>query len=247
MLRGYALSEQDKSLAITNFGKLKPIDECVSLINLGTQLSKEIKSSIEHINECDKNVREIRERSNTDFIWTNNIVGEHWTPLSAIKQCYREIRAKKRALQENLSRAVELKAESLTDDEIDSYLGVTKSIETLGNLVKTIKKNYDLPEVIPQQMWEADEARSNIIRAFKDGYEEAMGSGRGLSGTGYTRYAHKVGIGCMEFQHEIQTFIQKERPAPATFEEEYNWVMEMAEKYKDHPFKSRVLKKYASI
>lgn len=209
-------------------------------------VKKEILQALPVIEDCDTNVREIREKSNSDFVWVNNIIGDHWTPLSALKQCYKEIRNLKRALRENLQRGAELQMPYQNDD-IDLYLGSTRSLEVLGNLVKTIKKNHNLPEVITNEMWEADEARSQVVQAFKDAYEDAMGAGRGATTTGYTRWAHKIGISCQQMQSEIVSFIQAGEKEPHTFEDEFKWVQKMGDKYQDAPIKAQRLKGYAPL
>ena len=220
---------------------IRQIEE--SLLVIDHELVNEIKEVMPYIYDSDLNIREIKEKHNSDFVFIHHIIGSRWTPLQALKQCYAEIRKIKRAVRVNLDRLATLNVDP-TSDDIDLYSGAIRALKILGEKVKDIKKNHDLPEVIPNKMWEKDNARAMVMMAFKDGYAEAMGAGRGLAQTGYTRFAHKIGVGAMAFQWEIQEFLKKYEETPATMENEWDWVHEMGDKYKEHPFKLQRLQGY---
>lgn len=210
------------------------------------ELSDQLKKYLPAIKEADLNIREIGMKHNTNFMFDHMVVGAHWTPLSAIRQCYAEIRNIKQAIRFNAGRSIDHNL-ALTSDDIDGFDGLFKALSTLSEKVNAIKKNHDLPEVIPNEMWEKDQARSQVMKAFQEGYQEAMGSGRGTAQTGYTRFAHQVGIGAMQFQSEILNFLNKfSFENPASFEQEFTWVNEMGDKYKNAPFEAEKLKGYAT-
>lgn len=127
-----------------------------------------------------------------------------------------------------------LELESQIDEAVNYQQGGVREIAFLVKQYEAICERLGV-EIITEEMYEADQPRYHVIRAFSQALAAARSRG-GLIDEGNFIYLQDLGINGAAAQRELSAYLQSEQQLldqqiMPTYEMQYSWLMAIGDKY----------------
>jgi hypothetical protein len=179
-------------------------------------------------------------RAGSDYMDEQFTVGQFLLPMRAIRQVQVQILS----IMGHVDEFIKINKDQWTQQHSVVLNGALRRAKTFIKKFEAIKKNHDLPKDLTVEHYEDEEAKYQLMKCFNQSLGDVMsGAGAGFVSKGDLDFAWQTGISFAEVSVEANNFISKfEKKRPFTWSEQWNWLNEMAAKYKDRYIEAEKIK-----